>query len=128
MSSAYAKIKKRKGKLRLSSSSIRMFQRNGERTLPCGQPSSVLAVKEAETFFKMLERELRKSPRIFTKNWGQPFKIRLFRMAGCQVASKADLMSKKAQQVTIFFFLLPSINLIREREAVSVDRPALKPC
>jgi hypothetical protein len=127
MSSAYAETKKRKGKLRLSSSSIRMFQRNGERTLPCGQPSLVLAVKEAETFFKMLERELRKSPRIFTKNWGQPFLIRLFRMAGCQAASKADLMSKKAQQVTIFF-LLPSINLIREREAVSVDRPALKPC
>ena len=87
-----------------------------------------VGIKEVETFFKMLERELRKSPRIVTRNWGQPLLIRLFRMAGCQVASKADLMSKKAQQVTIFFFLLPSINLIREREAVSVDRPALKPC
>ena len=44
ISSAYAKIKKGKGKLRHSSSSIRIFQRKGERTLPCGQPSSVLAV------------------------------------------------------------------------------------
>jgi hypothetical protein len=66
----------------------------------------VLAVKVAETFFKMLDRELRKSPRIFTRNWGQPFFNRLFRMAGCQVASKADLMSKKAQQVTNFFFFV----------------------
>jgi hypothetical protein len=65
-------MKKEKGKLRLSSSSIRMFQRINEWTLHCGQPSPVLAVMEAETFFRLLERELRKSPKIFTKNWGQP--------------------------------------------------------
>jgi hypothetical protein len=73
MSSAYAKRKKGKGKLRLSSSSIRMFQRKGERTLPCGQPSSVMAVKDAEALFRVHERELRKSPKIFSKNWGSLF-------------------------------------------------------
>jgi hypothetical protein len=128
ISSAYAKIKKGKGKLRLNSSSIRMFHRKGDSTLPCGQPSSVLAVKEDEAFVRVLERELRKSPKIFTKKRGQPFFIRLFRIAGCQAASKADFMSKNAQQVISFFFLLSSISLTRERDADSVDRPALKPC
>ena len=68
-------------------------------------------------------------------NWqgallGRPgsFYFRPFRMAGCQAVSKADLMSRNAQQVMIFFFLLFSIRLVRERVAVSVEKPDLKPC
>ena len=76
----------------------------------------------------VLERELRKSAKILTKKRGQPFFIRLFKMAGCQAASKADFISKNAQQVTNFFLLFSSISLTRERDADSVDRPALKPC
>jgi hypothetical protein len=83
-----------------------MFHRKGDSTLPCGQPSSVLAVKEDEAFVRVLERELRKSPKIFTKKRGQPFFIRLFRIAGCQAASKADFMSKNAQQVISFFLFV----------------------
>ncbi len=49
------------------------------------------------------------------------FLKRLFRMAGCQAESKAALISRKAQQVDIFFFSLFSIRLIRERDAVSVN-------
>ena len=66
--------------------------------------------------------------RSFTRKAGQFLLIRQFRMAGCQAVSKADLMSRNAQQVMIFFFLLLSIRLVRERVAVSVEKPDLKPC
>ncbi len=44
MSSAYDKRKKGKEKLRLSSSSIRMFQRKGERTLPCSYYNKYIVI------------------------------------------------------------------------------------
>jgi hypothetical protein len=68
-----------------------------------------------ELLDRIHERELRKLLRILTRKSGIFF-IRLFRMAGCQAESKAALMPRKAQQEDIFFFLLFSIRLIRERE------------
>ncbi|EFX69942.1 hypothetical protein DAPPUDRAFT_257723 [Daphnia pulex] len=50
---------------------------------------------------------------------------RLHRMEGCQAESKAALMPRKAQQEDIFFFFITNK---RERDAVSVERPDLKPC
>ena len=76
----------------------------------------------------MQERELKKLARSFTRNAGQFLLIRQFRIAGCQAASKADFISRNAQQVMTLFFLLRSIRLVRERVAVSVEKPDLKPC
>jgi hypothetical protein len=116
------------GKLRHSRSSSRIFHRNGERTLPCGQPSSISVTLEARGLDRVQVRELRKLARSFTRKAGQFLLIRKFRIAGCQAASKADLMSRNAQQVVTLFFLFFWIRLVRERVAVSVEKPDLKPC
>jgi hypothetical protein len=128
ISSAYAMKQKRKGKLRHSRSSSKIFQRKGERTLPCGQPSSIFVTLETRGLDRRHERELSKLARSFTRKAGQFLLIRPFRMAGCQAVSKADLMSRNAQQVMIFFFLLLSIRLVRDCSCFSVKKPDLKPC
>jgi hypothetical protein len=122
--------RKGKGKLRHSRSSSRIFHRNGERTLPCEQPSLISVTLEARGLDRVLRevRELRKLARSFTRKAGQILLIRQFRIAGCQAASKADLISKNAHQVVTLFFLLFSIRLLRDRVALSVEKPGLKPC
>ena len=102
-----------------------MSQGKGERTLPC-VPSPVLAVKDYEAFVRVYLRESWGSrPKSLLRNGGSLF------LLGClewQGALKADFMSTNAQQVINFVLLLSSISLTREREADSVERPALKPC
>ena len=116
------------GKLWHSRSSSSIFHRKGESTLPCGQPSTVTVTLEARGLGSVQEREFRKFARSFTSKAGQFLLIRQFRIAGCQAASKPDLISRNAQQVVTLFFLLFSIRLVRERVAVSVEKPDLKPC
>ena len=120
--------RKGNGKLWHSKSSSNIFHRKGESTLPCGQPSSVTVTLEARGLDRMQEREFRKLARNFTRMAGQFLLFRQFRIAGCQAASKADLISRNAQQAMTLFFLLFSIRLVRERVAVSVENPDLKPC
>ena len=84
-------------------------------------------VRITELFRKPV-REERKLLIILTRGKGQPFFKRPFKIAGCHAASKARLMSKKANHVTRFLFLLFSMRDISELQAVSVDFAGLNPC
>jgi hypothetical protein len=112
---------KGKGKLRHKRSSCRIFQRKGERTLPCGQPSLISVTLETRGLDREQKRELRKLASSFTRKGGKFLLIRQFRMVGCQAASKADVLSRNAKQMMTFFFLLLSKRLMRERVAVLVE-------
>ena len=101
--------------------SKRIFKRNGDSTLPCGQPRSSFLVKEEFSTVesvtllscKRQKRALRTSPR---------------KIAGFHVASNALLMSRNAH-ATIFLCLeLDSIREINFTHADSVDRLGRKPC
>ncbi len=95
--------------------------------LPCGQPRAILIEREIE-LLKRPDLEDRKLLISFTSVIGQPFFKRPLRIAGCQAASKALFMSKKAQQVVTFCFLFFSIVDIKEPQADSVDLLGRKPC
>ena len=95
---------KGKGKTKESSSSKRIFQRKGERVLPCGHPRAILIEREIE-LLKWPNLEDRKLLINLTSGTGQPFFIRPLRIAGCQAASNALFISRKAQHVVIFCFL-----------------------
>jgi len=95
--------------------------------LPCGHPRAILIEREIE-LLKWPNLEDRKLLINLTSGTGQPFFIRPLRIAGCQAASNALFISRKAQHVVIFCFLFFSISDIKEPQADSVDLFGRKPC
>ena len=72
-----------------------------------------LSSKRAQKASKRARSGAKKTPYNFNEKSRAFFKIRPLSMAGCQAASKADLMSENAKHVVIFCFLFFSINWTR---------------
>ena len=127
-SSAYAIILNKKEKFERRKKSIKIFQRKGESTLPCGQPTDRREDIEMPMYSSLADLSLKKLRRILTRYSGQPFFNKLCRIAGCHAASNALLISKNATHEKRFAAFLFSKVETSERVAVSVDFPAKKPC
>ena len=67
------------------------------------------AVNVLQALDRVQERELRKLLKILTRKTGHLFLMRPLRMAGCQAASNADLMSRKARD-RVYLLLINFVN------------------
>ncbi len=118
----------RNGNESLRTSPMRIAQRNGERTPPCGQPRLTVWALMEPLCDNIAVRHDKKQGTSRTRYNGQPLLIMEKSMAWCHAASNALLMSRKTTAVTYLASRAFSIKDIRAWPEDSVDFPGKKPC